>query len=47
MRNLNLVLTWPRGQKKPHHQIEDPNPVQAQILAALGHKIENGSVLQV
>jgi len=47
MRNLNLVLTWPRGQKKPHHQIEDPNPVQAKILAALGHKIENGSVLQV
>jgi len=47
MRSLNLVLTWHKGQKKPQLHIEDPNPVQAQVLAALGHKIENGSVLHI
>jgi transposase len=46
MRSLNLVLTWHKGQKKPQAHIEDPNPPQAQILAALGYRIENGSVLQ-
>lgn len=45
MASLNLVLTWHKGQKKPQTHIEDPNPLQAQILAALGYKIETGSVL--
>ena len=47
MRNLNLVLTWHKGQKRPQLHIEHPDPMQAQVLAALGHKIENGSVLHI
>jgi transposase len=46
MHSLNCVLAWYPGDRKPDLRIDDPNPLQAQILAALGYRIENGWVLQ-
>ena len=47
MQNLDSVLIWHKGSKKPRVQIEEPDENQAKILRALGYKIENGSVLQL
>ena len=47
MQNLDSVLIWHKGSKKPRVQIEEPDEIQAKILRALGYKIENGSVLQL
>lgn len=47
MHNLDCVLSWRNGAKKPEMNIEEPNEIQAQVLAALGYQIKRGSVLQV
>ena len=47
MSHLNSVLSWRKGAATPEFQIEDPNELQSQILAALGYRIEDGSVLQL
>lgn len=47
MHSLNSAITWSRNASKPTTMIENPTPLQTQVLAALGYKIENGSVLQL
>ena len=47
MHHLDCVLSWHNGAKKPQTHIEEPNEVQAQVLAALGYQVKGGSVLQV
>jgi len=47
MHSLNSVMSWLPGSRTPVVRIDDPNPIQAKILAALGYRIENGSVLQM
>jgi transposase len=46
MHSLNCVLSWYPDTRKPDLRIDDPSPLQARILAALGHKVKDGSVLQ-
>lgn len=45
MHRLHSCLVWQGRQKKPARIIEDPDPVQAQILKTFGHEISKG-VLQ-
>lgn len=45
MRNLNSCLCWHSGKRKPARMLEEPDPEQTAILAAIGYKIQNG-VLQ-
>jgi transposase len=45
MRELHSSLCWNGDSRKPQRIIEDPGPEQAEILAALGFKIDCG-VLQ-
>ena len=47
MQHLNCVLSWPRDARKPQLYIEQPNELQAYVLAALGYQIKDGSVLQI
>jgi len=47
MHNLDCVLSWRNGAREPQLQIEEPNELQAQVLAAFGYHIKDGSVLQV
>lgn len=47
MRALHSVVTWKKGAPKPIVRIEDPTELQSEILAALGYRIEGGSVLQL
>ena len=47
MANLDCVLSWRNGATSPEVHIEEPNELQAQVLAALGYKVRDGSVLQV
>lgn len=47
MHNLDCVLSWRNGAKKPETHIEEPSEVQAQVLATLGYQVKGGSVLQV
>ena len=47
MHHLDCVLSWHNGAKKPQTHIEEPNEVQARVLAALGYQVKGGSVLQV
>ncbi|SHJ06237.1 hypothetical protein SAMN02745216_03634, partial [Desulfatibacillum alkenivorans DSM 16219] len=47
MQNLNCVLTWNKGEKSPKVRIEDPNPIQEEVLKALGYAIKDGWVLQI
>ncbi len=42
MRNLASCLCWHSGKRKPTRMLEEPDPEQAAILAALGHQVENG-----
>jgi len=46
MANLNCVLSWQRGAKKPQTYIEDPTELQAHVLTSLGYQIKDGWVLQ-
>jgi len=47
MENLNCVLCWQHGAKKPRTYIEDPTELQAQVLASLGYQIKDGWVLHL
>jgi transposase len=47
MQALSSVITWHKAAAKPIIKIEHPTPLQQQTLAALGYKIERGSVLQL
>ena len=47
MQELDCVLSWQREAKKPLVNIEDPTELQAQVLAAFGYQVKNGSVLQI
>lgn len=47
MHSLDCVLSWRKEAKMPQVQIEEPNELQAHILAAIGYQISNGSVLHV
>ena len=47
MQELDCVLSWQRKAKKPVVYIEEPTELQAQVLAALGYQIKDGSVLQI
>jgi transposase len=42
MRNLASCLCWHSGKRKPIRILEEPDPEQAAILAALGHQVANG-----
>jgi transposase len=42
MHSLNCVLTWYPVARSAQQRIDDPSPLQAQILAALGHNIQAG-----
>jgi len=47
LRSLNSVIILRKGSTKPELRIEDPTPLQTKALAAIGYKIEGGSVLQI
>jgi transposase len=47
MENLDCVLSWQRGAKKPQTYLEDPSELQSQVLAALGYQIKDGWVLHL
>jgi transposase len=47
MHNLDCVLSWRKGAKLPQVQIEQPNEIQAQVLAAFGYEIKDNWVLQI
>ncbi len=47
MQELDCVLSWQRKAKKAVVYIEDPTDVQTQVLASLGHRVKDGSVLQI
>ncbi len=44
---LDCVLSWESGDKKPQMYIENPTELQTHVLASLGYRINNGSVLQI
>jgi transposase len=41
MHSLNSVLSWYPGSRSPVSRIDDPTPIQSQILASLGYSIQN------
>ncbi len=45
MHRLHSCLCWRAGETKPDRLIEDPSPLQAQILRAFGYEVASG-VLQ-
>jgi transposase len=45
MHELHSSLCWVRGQKAPQRLIEEPDDLQASILAAFGCKIAEGRML--
>jgi hypothetical protein len=47
MHSLACVLSWRKEGKMPQVQIEEPDELQAHILAAIGYQIRDGSVLHV
>jgi transposase len=47
MENLDCVLSWRRGAKKPQTYLEDPSELQSQVLATLGYQIKDGWVLHL
>ena len=47
MEQLDCVLSWQRNEATPQVHIEDPTELQAEVLASLGHRIKDGSVLQI
>ncbi len=42
MRTLHSCLCWHSGKRKPVRMIEEPTPIQAQILSVFGYKVESG-----
>jgi hypothetical protein len=47
MRTLNSCLCWHSGKRKPTRMLEEPDPDQAAIPAAIGYKIQNGVLQKV
>jgi len=45
MRSLHSCLCWHSGKRKPIRIIEEPTPLQSEILSAFGYKVKSG-VLQ-
>jgi len=41
MHSLNSVLSWYPSSRSPVSCIDDPTPIQSQILASLGYSIQN------
>jgi transposase len=46
MRNLHSVLTLSRGPRKPVRRLETPSKTQAEVLKALGYRVDESGVLQ-
>jgi transposase len=46
MRALHYVLSIPKGARKPHRRLETPSKTQAEVLSALGHRVDHSGVLQ-
>lgn len=47
MHDLDCVLSWPQGARKPELGLEDPTEIQAEILKGMGYVIQDAWVLQV
>jgi len=45
MRHLHSVLILNKGARKPLRRLETPTKTQAEVLSALGHRIDAGGVL--
>jgi transposase len=46
MRHLHSVLMLPAGARKPRRRLETPSKTQAEVLTALGWRVDAGGVLQ-
>ena len=46
MRALRSVLVWHSGKKKPRQQLEEPTPMQNDVLKAFGYAVDDRWVLQ-
>jgi transposase len=46
MQHLHSVLTLNKGSRKPVRRLETPTKTQSEVLTALGHRIDDGGVLQ-
>ena len=46
MQHLHSVLTLNKGSRKPIRRLESPTKTQSEVLSALGHRIDDGGVLQ-
>lgn len=46
MRHLHSVLSFSNGRRHPHRRLETPSDSQAEILAALGYRVDPSGVLQ-
>ncbi len=46
MRHLHSVLMLPAGARKPRRRLETPSKTQAEVLSALGWRIDRSGVLQ-
>jgi len=46
MHDLDCVLTWPKGARKPEVRLETPTELQTEILKAMGYVIKDAWVLQ-
>jgi transposase len=46
MQHLHSVLTLNKGFRKPIRRLETPTKTQSEVLSALGHRIDDGGVLQ-
>ena len=47
MQHLHSVLMLPAGARKPRRRLETPSKTQAEVLTALGWRVDAGGVLQV
>jgi len=46
MRHLHSVLMLPAGARKPRRRLETPSKTQAEVLTALGWRVDNSGVLR-
>jgi len=46
MQHLHSVLTLNKGSRKPIRRLETPTKTQSEVLLAMGHRIDDGGVLQ-
>ena len=45
MKHLHSVLSLNKGSRKPIRRLETPTKTQAEVLSALGYRIDDGWVL--